>query len=147
MQVWVGRLLPNSTRCLRLSDTSILRIISFTNHHCVYSWEFEANFSDQMPFLQPSWYELGKRCWKLEISPTIVDIRPLQRERGNCKATITTRRPNNIATGLLQRSTWRGPEEPTRPALRCHEGCCTTYPGPPSAKSRDQRNPCEAALA
>ena len=45
------------------------------------------------------------------------------------------------------RSTWRGPEESTRPALRCHEGCCSTHPGPPSAKSRDQRNPCEAALA
>ena len=52
-----------------------------------------------------------------------------------------------IAIGLLQRSTWRGPEEPTRPALQRHEGCCTTYSGAPSAESRDQRNLCEAALA
>ena len=40
-----------------------------------------------------------------------------------------------------------GPEVPTRPAPLCHEGCCTTYPGAPSAKSRDQRNSYEAALA
>ena len=44
-------------------------------------------------------------------------------------------------------ATWRGPEEPTRPVFRFHEGCCTTYPGAPSAESRDQRNSCEAALA
>ena len=56
-------------------------------------------------------------------------------------------RDGPFATGLLQRSTWRGPEEPTRPALRCHEGCRTTHPGAPSAKSRDQRNPYEVALA
>ena len=104
---------------------------------------------------------VGSKCTILEISSQLWPCRRAGKELlfSDSAASVDSKitdhrilprpcsRDGPFATGLLQRSTWRGPEEPTRSTLRCHEGCCTTHPGPPSAKSRDQRNPCEAALA
>ena len=57
------------------SDTSILRIISFRHHQAVvHTWEFLASFSDRTPFLIPTCHGLGKRRWKMETSPAVIDI-------------------------------------------------------------------------
>ena len=57
------------------SDTSILRIISFSHHLAVvYSWEFEASFDGWMISMTLSCYRFGNRCWELETHSEEVEI-------------------------------------------------------------------------
>ena len=63
------------------SNTSVMRIISFSHHQeVVCPWEFKASFGGQMAFLTPFRHGLGERCWKLHTSSTVVEILPPYRK-------------------------------------------------------------------
>ena len=63
------------SRQLTFSDDLVLRIILLGHHRAVvYPWEFESSFGDRMPFLTPTCYRLGKKCWELETFFVMVEI-------------------------------------------------------------------------